>query len=140
VSCSGKITDSVQNGRRIFYYIVSRVALVDYDLLAYHVFQVSSAMPFWSLLMANQVLERITDFFDIVIDLTDFSPATELPMNWLRRSLQMCPPGILPCVNVSSSFCVCVLALTRQTLALYNPNSYAKKRLRRLISELLISC
>lgn len=29
-----------KNGRRIFYFIVSRVGLVDYDLLAYHVFSV----------------------------------------------------------------------------------------------------
>ncbi|KAL7420982.1 Ras GTPase activating protein ira2 [Cryptotrichosporon argae] len=95
-----------QNGRRIFYFIVARVALVDYDLLAYHVFS---------------LLEKVTDFFDLVIDLTDFSPATELPLTWLRRSVQICPPGMLPCVS---------------TLALYNPNSYARKRMRRLISEL----
>ncbi|KAK4687682.1 neurofibromin 1, partial [Tremellales sp. Uapishka_1] len=98
-----------QNGRRIFYFIVSRVALVDYDLLAYHVFQ---------------ILDKITDFFDLVIDVTNFSPATELPVAWLRRSLQMCPPGILPCLN---------------TLALYNPNTYARKRLRRVISELMVT-
>ncbi|ORY28775.1 hypothetical protein BCR39DRAFT_533800 [Naematelia encephala] len=95
-----------QNGRRIFYFVVSRVALVDYDLLAYHIFQ---------------ILDNITDFFDLVIDLTEFSPANELPLTWLKRSLQMCPAGILPCVN---------------TLALYNPNSHAKRRIRRLISDL----
>ncbi|WRT69099.1 uncharacterized protein IL334_006083 [Kwoniella shivajii] len=113
----GRNTDSVvdafyegpasQNGRRIFYFIISRVALVDYDVLAYHVFS---------------ILDKVTDFFDIVIDLTDFSAANELPLPWLKRSLQMFPPGILPSIH---------------TLAIYNPNSYAKKRVRRLVSELL---
>lgn len=113
---AGRSTESVntafyegpasQNGRRIFYFVVARVALVDYDLLAYHVFS---------------LLDKVTDFFDLVIDLTDFSPTTEMPIAWLRRSLQMCPPGILPLVH---------------TLALYNPNSYARKRLRRMIADL----
>ncbi|WVW79391.1 hypothetical protein I302_101360 [Kwoniella bestiolae CBS 10118] len=113
----GRNTDSVadafyegpasQNGRRIFYFVVSRVALVDYDVLAYHVFS---------------ILDKVTDFFDIVIDLTDFSPANELPLPWLKRSIQMFPPGVLPSIH---------------TLAIYNPNSYAKKRIRRLVSELL---
>ncbi|OCF79181.1 neurofibromin 1 [Kwoniella mangroviensis CBS 8886] len=111
---SGRNTDSVadafyegpasQNGRRIFYFILSRVALVDYDVLAYHVFS---------------ILDKITDFFDIVIDLTDFSPANELPLPWLKRSIQMFPPGVLPSIH---------------TLAIYNPNSYAKKRIRRLLT------
>jgi neurofibromin 1 len=96
-----------QNGRRIFYFIIARVALVDYDLLAYHVFA---------------VLDKVTDFFDLIIDLTDFSSMTEMPSPWLRRSVQMCPPGILPLIN---------------TLVLYNPNSYARKRLRRIINDLL---
>ncbi|WWC91180.1 uncharacterized protein L201_006121 [Kwoniella dendrophila CBS 6074] len=113
----GRNTDSVadafyegpasQNGHRIFYFIVSRVALVDYDVLSYHVFS---------------ILDKITDFFDVVIDLTDFSPANELPLPWLKRAIQMFPPGILPSIH---------------TLAIYNPNSYAKKRIRRLVSELL---
>ncbi|WWC73068.1 uncharacterized protein I206_107033 [Kwoniella pini CBS 10737] len=113
----GRNTDSIadafyegpasQNGRRIFYFIVSRVALVDYDLLAYHVFS---------------ILDKVTDFFDIVIDLTNFSAANELPLPWLKRSIQLFPPGVLPSVH---------------TLALYNPNTYAKKRIRRFVSELL---
>ncbi|WVF65508.1 hypothetical protein IAT40_000236 [Kwoniella sp. CBS 6097] len=113
----GRNTDSVadafyegpasQNGRRIFYFVQSRVALVDYDLLAYHVFS---------------ILDKVTDYFDLVIDLTDFSSANELPLAWLKRTLQMCPAGILPCVH---------------TLAIYNPNSHAKKRIKRLMSELL---
>ncbi|OCF40958.1 neurofibromin 1 [Kwoniella heveanensis CBS 569] len=113
----GRNTDSVagafyegpasQNGRRIFYFVQSRVALVDYDLLAYHIFS---------------ILDKVTDYFDLVIDLTDFSAANELPLAWMKRTLQMCPPGILPCVH---------------TLAIYNPNSHAKKRIKRLMSELL---
>lgn len=31
-----------QNGRRIFYFVVCETALVDYDLLAYHIFAVST--------------------------------------------------------------------------------------------------
>ncbi|OXB36317.1 neurofibromin 1 [Cryptococcus neoformans] len=96
-----------QNGRRIFYFIVSRVAFVDYDLLAYHVFL---------------SLERVTEYFDLIIDLTDFSHSTELPMVWLKKCIQLCPSGTLSNLN---------------TLVFYNPNSYARKRLRHLISELL---
>ncbi|KIR99934.1 neurofibromin 1 [Cryptococcus deuterogattii 2001/935-1] len=96
-----------QNGRRIFYFIVSRVALIDYDLLAYHVFL---------------TLEKVTECFDLIIDLTDFSNSTELPMVWLKKSIQLCPSGILSFLNI---------------LVFYNPNSYARKRLRHLISELL---
>lgn len=96
-----------QNGRRIFYFVVSRAALVDYDLLAYHVFA---------------VLDKVTDFFDVLIDLTDFSPRTEIPSTWLRRSIQMCPPTILPLV---------------QTVIIYNANSYARRRFRRLASDIL---
>ncbi|ORX39325.1 putative ras GTPase activator [Kockovaella imperatae] len=97
-----------QNGRRIFYFVLSRVSVMDYDLLAYHVFQ---------------VLDNITDFFDLVIDLTDYNQASELPILWLKRTIQLCPPGIFPCIH---------------TLALYNPNTYARDRIKRLISELLL--
>ena len=47
-----------------------------------------------------QLLDRVTDYFDIVIDLTDFSAANELPVAWMKRCLQICPPSILSCVNV----------------------------------------
>ena len=100
---------SAQNGRRIFYFIVSRVALVDYDLLAFHVFQVKCSEYDDHLVLirflSRQILDGITDHFDFVVDLTDFSPSTELPINWMRRSIQMCPPAILPFVNVSISDC-----------------------------------
>ncbi|ODN95826.1 neurofibromin 1 [Cryptococcus wingfieldii CBS 7118] len=96
-----------QNGRRIFYFVVAKVALIDYDLLAYHVFK---------------SLDNVTEYFDVVIDLTDFSSSTELPMTWLKKSLQICPSAIL-----SSIF----------TLVLYNPNTYSRKRLKRIIAELL---
>nr|XP_018259204.1 neurofibromin 1 [Kwoniella dejecticola CBS 10117]OBR81362.1 neurofibromin 1 [Kwoniella dejecticola CBS 10117] len=115
----GRNTDSVadafyegpasQNGRRIFYFIVSRVALVDYDLLAYHVFS---------------LLDKVTDFFDVVIDLTNFSAANELPLPWLKRSIQLFPPGILPSIH---------------TLAIYNPNTYAKKRIKRLPDSIYVA-
>ena len=97
-----------QNGRRIFYFVVSRISVMDYDLLAYHVFQ---------------LLDKITDFFDLVIDLSDFSQSSEVPMTWLKRIIQLCPPTVLPCIH---------------TLAMYNPNSYARRRVRRIISELLL--
>lgn len=94
-----------QTGRRIFYLILARVALVDYDLLAYRIFS---------------LLDNVTDFFDVIIDMTDFSPQSEIPITWLRRSLQMSPPRILPLIH---------------TLVLYNPNSYVKKRFRQLLAE-----
>ncbi|CAK9779949.1 putative ras GTPase activator [Cutaneotrichosporon oleaginosum] len=96
-----------QTGRRIFYLILARVALVDYDLLAYRIFS---------------LLDSVTDFFDVIIDMTDFSPQSEIPVPWLRRSLQMCPPQIMPLIH---------------TLVLYNPNSYVKKRFRPLLAEFL---
>lgn len=96
-----------QNGVRIFYFVVARLALIDYDLLGYHIFS---------------LLDRVTDYFDIVIDLTDFSAANELPVAWMKRCLQICPPSILSCVS---------------TIAVYNPNTYAKRRVRRLVTELL---
>ncbi len=81
-----KLIDLTQNGHRIFYFIVARAALVDYDLLAFHAFQ---------------LLETISDMFDIVMDLTGVARDTELPMAWLSKSIQICPPGILPCISVS---------------------------------------
>ncbi|WOO81456.1 Neurofibromin [Vanrija pseudolonga] len=95
-----------QNQRRIFYFIVSRVTYIDYDLLAYHIFS---------------KIANIAEPFDLVIDLTDFSPSTELPSAWLRRAIQMAPPSLWGHVA---------------TIALYNPNSYARKRVRRIIAEL----
>lgn len=94
-----------QTGRRIFYLILARVALVDYDLLAYRIFS---------------LLDSVTDHFDVIIDMTDFSPQSEIPITWLRRSLQMSPPRILPLIH---------------TLVLYNPNSYVRKRFRTLLAE-----
>ena len=44
-------------------------------------------------------------------------------MTWLKRVVQLCPPTIFPCIH---------------TLALYNPNTYAAKRIRRIIAELLL--
>ena len=94
---AGRTVDSVagafyegpasQNGRRLFYFLVARINLVDYDLLAYHVFS---------------TLQRVNEAFDLIIDLTDFSPATDLPVAWLGKQLQMCPPHILPLIHVSS--------------------------------------
>ena len=31
-----------QNGVRIFYFVVARLALIDYDLLGYHIFSVGA--------------------------------------------------------------------------------------------------
>jgi neurofibromin 1 len=76
------------------------VGLLDFDLLAYHVFSVSEPVSAQGT-ADRQILDKITDFFDLVIDLTDFSSSTELPLPWLKRSIQMCPPGVLPCINVS---------------------------------------
>lgn len=57
-------------------------------------------LDYWCKLMC-QLLENVTDFFDFVIDMTSFSPTTDLPLSWLKRTLQLCPPGLLPCVQVS---------------------------------------
>lgn len=75
----------------------------------------------------------------MVVDLTDFSPVAELPLPWLKRCLQMCPPEILPCISVSylrSTYHPVHSADGTQTITLYNPNTYAKKRLRRIMTEL----
>lgn len=76
-----------QTGRRIFYFIVSSVGLADYELLGYRIFQ---------------LLGDVGEPFDLVLDMTGYSATTEVPLSWLCRMLQMCPPGILGMVNVSS--------------------------------------
>lgn len=67
-------------------------------------------------------LDRISEPFDLVIDLTEFSPKAEPRIGWLRRIVQILP------VNVSQHL---------HTTALYNPNTYSRRRLRRIFSELL---
>ncbi|WVN87921.1 uncharacterized protein L203_103118 [Cryptococcus depauperatus CBS 7841] len=94
-------------GRRIFYFVVAKVALIDYDLLAYHVFH---------------TLERVNEFYDLIVDLTDFSSRTELPVKWIKNSLQMAPPELTSCLH---------------TIILYSPNTYARKRLKRIVAELI---
>lgn len=94
-----------QNGRRIFYFVVSETALVDYDLLAYHIFTVSA----FSFVLGDfsdriQTVETAVDSFDLVIDLTEYSPAVDLPKFWLQRIAQMAPSSLLSLVNVSYSF------------------------------------
>lgn len=74
-----------QTGRRIFYYVASRVGLSDYDLLAFHVFQ---------------VISDVAEPFDIIFDVTDFSATNELPLPWLKRMLQMAPAQALSLVQV----------------------------------------
>jgi hypothetical protein len=92
-----------QNGRRIFYYIAARIGLVDYDLLAYHIFTVSGFRSVVvSLPMTCQILSGVTEPFDVIVDLTDFSPSHEVPATWLRRVLQICPATIVSLANVSS--------------------------------------
>ena len=115
---SGRSTESVStafyegptssNGRRLFYVDVAHMGFMDYDLLAYHVLQ---------------SLHDVHAPFDVVIDLTEFSPSTEVPMTWFKRSIQMCPSSILGQVH---------------TIALYSPTSYAHKRMKRIISEILL--
>lgn len=93
---AGRRTDSVanifyegpegQSGRRIFYFVLSNVGLADYDLLGYRVFQ---------------LLGNISDPFDVIIDMTGYSAATDLPMTWLVKMVQICPPSVLSLMNVS---------------------------------------
>lgn len=92
-----------QNGRRIFYFVVSETALVDYDLLAYHIFSVSaSCASSKDTAEISQVVETAIESFDVVIDLTEYSPAVDLPKFWLQRIAQMAPSSLLSLVNVGS--------------------------------------
>lgn len=95
--------EASQNGRRIFYFIVSETAFVDYDLLAYHIFSVSHQTHSEAALSV-QTVESVVESFDVVIDLTDFSPAVDLPRFWLQRIAQVAPQSLLPLVNVRESF------------------------------------
>lgn len=94
-----------QNGRRIFYFVVSETALVDYNLLAYHIFSVSSATDarYECSTVDQQVLDTAVESFDVVIDLTEYSPAVDLPKFWLQRIAQMAPSSLLSLVNVGLS-------------------------------------
>lgn len=93
---AGRRTDSVsgifyegpegQSGRRIFYFILANVGLADYDLLGYRVFE---------------LLSNVSDPFDIVVDMTGYSASTDLPMSWLIRMVQICPPSVAALVHVS---------------------------------------
>lgn len=75
-----------QSGRRIFYFVAANIGVADYDLLAYHAFQ---------------VMFDATEPFDIIFDMTGFAAANDLPLPWLKRMIQMCPPAIIASVHVS---------------------------------------
>lgn len=77
-----------QSGRRIFYFIVSHIGLADYDLLGYRILD---------------LLSDASTPFDIVLDMTGFAPSTELPITWLVKMVQLCPPGLLDLVNVRAA-------------------------------------
>lgn len=62
------------------------MGLADYDLLGYHIFS---------------HLADASESFDIIIDMTGFLVSAELPLVWMKRMLQMCPPNVLAAVNVS---------------------------------------
>lgn len=95
---AGRSTESVanvfyegpegQSGRRIYYFIVSNIGLADYELVGYRVFQ---------------LLSEVEEAFDVVLDLTGYAASTEVPLPWLGRMLQICPPGIVSLVHVSAA-------------------------------------
>ena len=108
-----------QNGSRIFYLVIAHSPVIEWEVLVFHIFR---------------CLRDITDAFDLIIDLTGFSSSTEIPMVWIRKVLQMSPPGILSCLRVS--VCYMYRADAGQTLALYNPNSYFRRGIRRIVADL----
>ena len=64
---------------------MSGAVLVGHDLLAYRILQ---------------SLDSVIDVFDLVIDLTEFSPANELSLHWFQRLLQLCPSSLSSLLNV----------------------------------------
>jgi neurofibromin 1 len=78
----------IQTGRRIFYFIAGNVGSADYDLLAYHIFQIMSDAD---------------EPFDMIFDMSGFAPSNDLPLPWVKRMLQICPPTILASVHVSTT-------------------------------------
>ena len=74
-----------QSGRRVFYFILSNVGLADYDLLGYRIFQ---------------LLSNVSDPFDVIVDTTGYTASTDLPMSWLIKMVQICPPSILSLMHV----------------------------------------
>jgi neurofibromin 1 len=39
--------------------------------------------------------------FDMIFDMTGYKTANDLPIAWVKRMLQICPPAILASVHVS---------------------------------------
>ena len=74
-----------QSCRRIFYFIVCNIGTVDHDLLGYRIFQ---------------LLGNVSEPLDIIVDVTGCGASTDLPVSWMCRMLQMCPPSILSNVKV----------------------------------------
>lgn len=58
-----------------------------------------------------QTMARVTETFDLVFDLTQYSPRVDFPKFWLQRIAQMCPPNLLQLVNVGDRIRVTVLRL-----------------------------
>jgi hypothetical protein len=85
-------------------------------------------------------MEEVTEPFDFIFDFTGYTPAVDIPKFWIQRIAQLCPTRLLMLVNVSpplrlSSFCADL-----QCLALYNVNTYAIKRVRRIVGVLAPIC
>jgi hypothetical protein len=84
-------------------------------------------------------MEGVTESFDFVFDFTGYSPAVDLPKYWIQRIAQLCPPRLPQMVNVRPPSLPPVIA-DGQVLALYNVNTYATKRIRRIVGVLLPIC
>lgn len=86
---------------------------------------------------ASQTLDNVTDLFNLIIDLTGFSLSNDVPISWLKQTIILCPPGILPCLDVRLSCFGSILLIRKlQVIVLYNPNTYARKSIHRHITEL----
>ena len=85
-------------------------------------------------------MEEVTETFDFIFDFTGYTPAVDIPKFWIQRIAQLCPTRLLMLVNVRpflyfSSYCADL-----QCIALYNVNTYATKRVRRIVGVLAPIC
>ncbi|KAI9026450.1 hypothetical protein CLU79DRAFT_741805 [Phycomyces nitens] len=94
-------------GRTVFYYIARHVVVdsIDFELMVYHILQ---------------TMERLGNkSFELVIDLTQFNQANEIPNQWVNQLLQVLPFGVSDRV---------------ENIIVMNPNSHLRKYMKKLLN------
>ncbi|KAI7870568.1 hypothetical protein BDF14DRAFT_1771252 [Spinellus fusiger] len=94
-------------GRTVFYYIARHVIAdsIDFELMTYHILQ---------------LLERTSNkHFDLVVDLTLFDSANEIPIQWVSQLIQFIPALIIEHLG---------------NIIVMNPNSNLRKYMKKIMN------